>query len=231
MDIDQLPSRISEGVEGLRDRTAGAIAPDGTPSATRAVAKLKDRIDGVEERLSGQLAAATATLTAATNGLDDRLDDLVATGRRTTFPRKLFWLLLGAAMGAGAAYLADPDRGKSRRAQLSDQAGARAREVRDEVSTRAKLAADQVKGEIAETVQEVRPERVTDDPELLTQRIKSEVLGHRDDVSAVVLRVDAPGVVAVKGTVPDANAERELLAEVAAVDGVLDVRSELQLQH
>jgi hypothetical protein len=223
MDIDQLPHRISEGVDELRDRTVGALAPDGSASAARAVSKLKERVSASEERLSAQIATATA-------GLDERLDDLVATGRRTTAPRKLFWLTLGAALGAAIAYLGDPDRGRTRRAKLSDQAAARAREVGDEVKGRAKVAADQVRGEVAEAIAEVRPERVTDDPELLSQRIRSEVLGRRDDVNAVVLRIDGPGVVAIKGTVPNAESERELLAEVAAVDGVLDVRSELQLQ-
>ncbi len=68
---------------------------------------------------------------------------------------------------------------------------------------------------------------VADDPKTLEARIKSQVFGHRDDVSKVVLRVDGPGTVAVKGTVPTPVAERELLAEIAEVDGVTTVDSEL----
>jgi hypothetical protein len=53
------------------------------------------------------------------------------------------------------------------------------------------------------------------------------VFGHRGDVDRVVLRVDGPGAVALKGTVPTPVSESELVAAVAAVDGVIDVTSEL----
>jgi osmotically-inducible protein OsmY len=93
------------------------------------------------------------------------------------------------------------------------------------------MAVDRARGAAIETAKEAMPEDVPTDPKLLQDRIKSSVFGHRDDVSDVVIKVDAPGSVALKGTVPDARSEQELLASVSEVDGVLDVRSELSIRR
>lgn len=215
MEIEQLPDKLSHAVEGLRDRAAGAVSADSGSlfrELHKTESRLTDHIDDVEDSLSKKLTV------------------LVSAESRTSWPRRLFWLLIGAGIGAGAAYLADPDRGKSRRTQLSDQAASRAREVSEDLQGKAKVTADKVRGEAIEAVKEVLPEDVPDDPKLLEQRIKSQVFGHRSDVQDVVLRVDAPGTVAIKGTVPNSETERELLAQVAGVDGVIDVTSELSVR-
>jgi gas vesicle protein len=215
MELEELPEKLTHAVEGLRDRAAGAVSAD-SGSLFRELHKvesnLADHIDDVE------------------SGLNKKLGLLVAAERGTSWPRRLFWLLIGAGVGAGAAYLADPDRGKARRTQLSDQAAARAREVSEDVQKKAKVTADRARGEAIETVKEVLPEDVPDDPNLLQQRIKSEVFGRRNDVQDVVLKVDAPGAVSLKGTVPNSDSERELLTQVAEVEGVIDVRSELSVR-
>lgn len=205
MELEQLPKKLTGTVEGLRDRAAGAVSADGGGlfrELHKLESSLAERIDDLEDSLSSS----------------------------TSWPRRLFWLLIGAGIGAGAAYLADPDRGQARRTELSDQATARAREVSEDLQKKAKVTADRARGEAIETAKEVLPEDVPDDPKLLEQRIKSEVFGHRDDVQDVVLRVDAPGTVAVKGTVPNSESESDLLAKVAEVDGVIDVRSELSVR-
>ena len=211
----ELPGKLSHAVEGLRDRAAGAVSAD-SASLFRELHKvenrLTDRLDDIDDSFSS------------------KLKPLVSAESRTSWPKRLFWLLVGAGIGAGAAYLADPDRGKSRRTQLSDQAAARARDVSEELQTKAKMTADRAKGEAIEAAKDVLPEDVPDDPKLLEQRIKSQVFGHRDDVQDVVLRVDAPGTVAIKGTVPNAESESDLLAKVAEVEGVIDVRSELSVR-
>jgi gas vesicle protein len=215
MELEELPEKLTHAVEGLRDRAAGAVSAD-SGSLFRELHKvesnLADHIDDVE------------------SGLNKKLGLLVAAEKGTSWPRRLFWLLIGAGVGAGAAYLADPDRGKARRTQLSDQAAARAREVSEDVQKKAKVTADRARGEAIESVKEVLPEDVPDDPKLLQQRIKSEVFGRRDDVQDVVLKVDAPGAVSLKGTVPTSDSERELLTQVAEVEGVIDVRSELSVR-
>jgi gas vesicle protein len=230
MAIDDVQERLSDqaervgttltaAVDELRDRTADRLRADGG-SVFRELHRLGTRIDAAEDRLETHIDRSVA-------GLDHQLAQLRAASKRTTWPRRLVWLGLGAALGAGAAYLADPDRGKARRSQLSDQALARGRSVADDLGGRAKDAARQAKGEVIEQAKAALPDRPEPDAALLQQRVQSEVIGRRTDVGGVVLRIDGPGVVALKGTVASAETERELLVEVAEVDGVSEVTSEL----
>jgi gas vesicle protein len=223
MDIEQVPARISKtlahGVEELRDRTADVVGADGG-SLYRELGKVNRHLGKTEDRVIDRIDDAE-------DAILDRLGVVLAADRRTTWPRRLFWLGVGVAAGMLGAYLGDPDRGKSRRAQLSDQAAARTREVTDQMTTQAKVAADKARGTVVEGVTDRLPDHPESDPHLLEQRIKSEVFGHRDDTEQVVLRVDAPGTVTLKGTVPSATAESELLAAVASIRGVTDVSSEL----
>lgn len=225
--------RFTSAVEGFRDRTADAVRADGG-SVFRELHRLGRRVGQAEDTIGEHIDAATHDVSErigqAEDTLQDRLDELVAARKRTTVPRKLFWLLVGAGIGVAVAYLADPDRGSVRRAQLSDQAAARARELADQAGEAAKRTADSAKGSVIETAKELTPEDLSDDPRTLEARVKSEVFGHRDDVGDVVLRVDAPGTVTLKGTVDSSATEVDLLEQVATVDGVVDVRSELSVR-
>jgi gas vesicle protein len=226
MEIEQVPARISKslahGVEELRDRTADVVGADGG-SLFRELGKVNRHVSKSEDRV-------VARIDDAEDAILDRLGAVIAADRRTTWPRRLFWLAVGAGAGVLGAYLGDPDRGQARRAQLSDQAAARSREVTEQVTTQAKVAADKARGAAIEGVTDRLPDHPESDPHLLEQRIKSEVLGHRDDTDQVVLRVDGPGIVALKGTIPSATAESELLTAVAGVRGVTDVSSELTVR-
>lgn len=220
MKTGDLADRVTRAAGGIRERAASAVTTDlgsvvrEMTGVTRRVAAaesaLSDRIDDLEDSLSSQIRAAMRT--------------------RSSWPRRIVWLVIGAGIGAGAAYLADPERGRSRRTQLSDQAAARARDARTDMMKKAKVRADRLRGDVIETAKDLLPERAPDDPQLLQDRIKSEVFGGRDDVQDVVLKVEDPGVVVVKGTVPSSESERELLARVVEVDGVIDVRSELTVR-
>ncbi|MTV24175.1 hypothetical protein FTX61_01875 [Nitriliruptoraceae bacterium ZYF776] len=222
VDLEHLTDRLSQGVEGLRDRTAEAVSGDGH-SVFRALRGIDHRLDDIESHV------------ARLDDLDDRVDLIAGVltggqdddGKATTWPRRLFWLAIGAGIGAAAAYLADPDRGAARRDELTDQLGAGARELGHEATTAAQDAANRVQGAAVEAAKDALPEQAEPDPKLLEQRIKSHALGGRDDASAVVPRIDGPGIVALKGTVPSTLSEREVIAAVAEVDGVVDVRSEL----
>lgn len=222
MKTADLTHRVTRSAGGIRERAAGSVATEArsvvrqltgmTRRLDAVETNLSDRIDALEGSLSGQLRAATRS------------------GSRGSWPRRMVWLVIGAAMGAGAGYLADPDRGRSRRTQLSDQAAARARDARDEMKQKAKTRADRLRGDVIESAKGKLPKRASHDPQLLQDRIKSQAFGGRDDVQDVVLRVDEPGVVTVKGTVPSPESERDLLAKVVEVDGVIDVRSELSVR-
>lgn len=180
-----------------------------------------------------------------TDRLTDRLDALDATVRErlprdlqrftspepepSSGPSRLLWAAIGFAAGMGVAYLADPERGTGRRRELQQRLTSTTTDVADQARKRADYAAGQAKGAVAESARKATPQDVPDDPKKLESRIKSEVFGRRDDVDKVVLRVDGPGTVAVKGTVSSPVTERELLAEISDVDGVIDVSSELEV--
>jgi gas vesicle protein len=222
MDMEHLSDRILSRIDELRDRSAEAMKADGE-SVFRELSQLSNRLEGVEERLGDRLDDLAASQA-------DRIGEVLAAARRTTWPRRITWLVVGAAAGAAAAYLADPDRGRARRSQLSDQLAATARDVGGDLAGQAEHAADVAKGAAIESAKDALPEDIPEDPKLLEQRIRSHVLGGRDDVQEVILRVDAPGKVALKGTVPTSASERALVAEVAEVEGVIDVTSELSVR-
>ena len=181
------------------------------------------------------------TLDRLTTTLGERLDDVETALRdrvptdlfrpepviRTTWPRRLLWTAVGFAAGAAAAYLADPDRGRARRTELQQRVQGTGSDLASTAAKRADHAAGRARGVAAEAAGTVSSQDVPGDVKTLEAKVKSEVFGHRDDVDRVVLRADAPGVIAVKGTVPTPVAERELLAEIADVEGVTDVHSEL----
>lgn len=232
MAIDDVQERLNEqagkvgttvttAVDGLRDRTADLLRADGG-SVFRELHRLSSQIDAAE-------AGLRSLVDERADELDDQLDALLSASKRTTWPRRLAWLLAGGALGAAAAYLADPDRGKARRTQFSDQLASQGRSVASDAGDKAKDAVRQAKGAAIEQVKDALPDHPEPDPDLLQQRIKSKVLGPRDDANAVVLRIDRPGVVALKGTVATRETEQELLTEVAEVDGVIEVSSELAI--
>lgn len=177
----------------------------------------------------------TSQLTGRLDELEANLRDRLPVDRftapdpviRTTWPRRLLWAAVGFAAGTAAAYLADPERGRARRTELQQRLQSSTSHLADTATKRADHAAGQARGVAAEAGRAVTPQDVPDDPKTLEARVKSEVFGARDDVDKVVLRVDAPGTVAVKGTVPTPVAERELLAQIAEVEGVQQVDSEL----
>ncbi|HKJ56542.1 MAG TPA: BON domain-containing protein [Nitriliruptoraceae bacterium] len=216
---DDITSRVTARVDDLRDATAQAISSDEAPAA-RELDRVRRRLDQVEDSLTGALA-----------GLGDQqreiADELHANAKRTTFPRKLFWLLLGGAAGAALAYLQDPDRGKARRTQLSDQVTSQARAVADQASTQATQAANKAKGSAIEATKAILPDDVPEDSEILVQRVKSQVLGHRDGTDNITVTATPGGEVTLTGTVDDLDTVDELVDEIGAVNGVTHVESHL----
>lgn len=266
MHLHDLSEKFATGLDEIRDRTADVVGGDGG-SVFRELGRLSKQLAGVEKHLESRLDEMQEEQT-------DLLDDLLSADNRTTWPRRLFWLLVGAAAGYGAAFLTDPDRGRDRRQHLGQELSARADEVKGQVASQteqlrerasaqasqavdaaakkaeelreqaSQVAAqktDELRGQAEQTlakaqgaardaVKDAMPDKPTDDPGLLEDRIKSQVFGYRDDVQDVIVKVDGPGTVSLKGTVPTPQNERDLLAAVAEVDGVIDVRSELTVR-
>lgn len=138
-------------------------------------------------------------------------------------------LVATMATGAVAAYLFDPQMGRTRRARISDQLGAAVRRpvkrAEDRLGKKTQWAQDKARGIAAELH---RREPAANDRELV-DRVRSEVLGG-PEYSGRTINVDAvDGVVALRGQLETPQQIRDLRAAVAAVPGVRDVESYLHL--
>ncbi len=138
---------------------------------------------------------------------------------RKRLTRTLFWTSAGAA----AAYLYDPELGRSRRTRLQDQATARLRQVRRQAERKGRYVQSAAEGK-AEQLTQSKPTAPPDD-RTLVDKIRSEVLGHPPyrEYKIVVDAVD--GVVTLRGELPDASAATGIEGAVGAVPGVREVRN------
>jgi osmotically-inducible protein OsmY len=129
---------------------------------------------------------------------------------------------VAAGVGAAAAYLLDPDRGRSRRARLRDQGTAFGRRQARALERQASFQRGRAEG----IVQRARHRGVQPpaDDRALVDRVRTEVL--RGDPGHPHLNVDAvDGVVAVRGQVPDLEAAMDVERRIRAIPGVVDVEN------
>jgi osmotically-inducible protein OsmY len=125
------------------------------------------------------------------------------------------------AIGIGSAliaYLFDPERGKSRRAKLSDQTRSRIRKVQDAARQQMEYQSNRLKGLAHELKSDGSPADLDDD--LIRQKIKSEVIGpaQLENVEIDVRN----GVVTISGDLEDSQ-YRRLARDIAKVRGVESV--------
>lgn len=171
MQLQRLPVRLSQQVDRVRDRTAEAMGSD-SGSTLREISRLGTKLDGMERSLADHLEA----IAAMTRETESHVDDLETATSRTTWPRRIFWMVVGMGAGAAAAYLNDPDRGDQRRNELRGQAQQRMQTVSSDVSERAKT----VKERAAERAQDVKAQAaaskrsVTDETQRAVQDVKGE---------------------------------------------------------
>jgi osmotically-inducible protein OsmY len=133
---------------------------------------------------------------------------------------------IGAA-AAAAMYLLDPDRGRSRRAKLTDQASALARKAEENARAQVEHQKGVVQGLAHDLTEPFRPETEFDD-ETLRQKVKSEALGRWDGPKKdVEIDVDK-GVVTLTGKV-DAENMDELIRLVNGVPGVASINDQLSV--
>lgn len=130
-----------------------------------------------------------------------------------------------AAAIAAAVYLLDPDRGRSRRAKLSDQAEAAARKTGEKIETQARYQKGKIQGLAHDLTEPFRPEEQFDD-DTLTQKVRSEALGRWGGAKKAVDIAVKDGVVTLKGNTTTELAE-ELVGLVESVPGVVSVEDEL----
>lgn len=135
-------------------------------------------------------------------------------------------MLIGAAGGAAAAYFADPERGRTRRAQVTDQIEAAMRDGIDTVERQVEYKAGQAKGAVAERVDLGRDDY---DRRTLEHKVKSEVLGHVDVPSGEIVVIAEGRAVTLRGPVPTQDRIDEIVRRTGELDGVDRVRNELHL--
>jgi osmotically-inducible protein OsmY len=137
-----------------------------------------------------------------------------------------FLRITGFAAAIGAAvYLLDPDRGRSRRAKLADQAESAARKTGEKIEAQARYQKGKIQGLAHDLTEPFRPEAEIDD-DTLTQKVRSEALGRWEGAKKDIEIDVQGGVVTLKGnTTPELA--RGLVGLVESVPGVVSVEDEL----
>lgn len=120
---------------------------------------------------------------------------------------KSFWF--GAAVGAAAMYLLDPDSGEQRRRRTEEQARRLAEEP----------AVQQATGAVIDATRPVHDTGPDSDP-ALANKVRSEVLG-QEPYADLDLNVAAhDGVVTLRGRIDDQELRRQLVETISLVGGV-----------
>lgn len=162
-----------------------------------------------------------------TGDLDVDMGDDTETGG-ASWGGRLLWLGIGALIGAIVSYLADPDRGDARRAELAQRAGARGRDAQEQAVDQARDVAQRSVGAAIDAI----PEVTQPDDAVLLERVRAQAIGPADvDTSKIVTSVRDGGVVEIRGEVDTVSRRRELLEAVTAVDGVRQVIDLTHLPH
>lgn len=133
----------------------------------------------------------------------------------------------GLASGAALAYLADPDRGRSRRARLGDQSKAKARDMKRSMKSGLEYQKGVAKGVVHDLTDQIRPEEEYDDDTLL-QKLRSEALGYWDHPDTIEVDI-SDGTVRLTGDVGDQDARDRLVKLIRRVDGVGLIDDRLQI--
>lgn len=126
----------------------------------------------------------------------------------------------GAAIGATAMYLFDPNRGKVRRAKLIDSAASRARKTGKQATAKVEDLFHRSQGLMAEASASLRRTPAADD-QLIAQRVRS-LMGHLTHNAQRVESEVTDGMVALHGVLPEEE-RRRLVAEVGRIPGVKSV--------
>jgi osmotically-inducible protein OsmY len=137
-------------------------------------------------------------------------------------------ILLGGA-GALAMYFLDPERGRTRRAQLQDKI--------TKFRTRGTATVDQARTSVeaqAHAVQQQaeaarREEAPPENDQTLAAKIESEVLGKAEYPKGSINVNVENGVVYLRGEVPSQDVKGSIEQDVRKVSGVVDVQNLLHL--
>jgi osmotically-inducible protein OsmY len=130
-------------------------------------------------------------------------------------------------VGAGLAYLFDPQSGKGRRHKLRDRSLAVLRRSSRRATGKAKYVAGQAEGVAAEAVSAVVPRDDLAGDETVKDRILSQAF-REAGVSTHDVSVDvSDGIATLRGTLASADLAQALIERVRAVPGVRTVTPRL----
>ncbi|HEX2140921.1 MAG TPA: BON domain-containing protein [Candidatus Limnocylindria bacterium] len=136
--------------------------------------------------------------------------------------------LMGALGGAVAAFLLDPQRGRTRRIQLGDRTAALARDVGREVERRRRAVTSTVAGK-AEAARHAGEEGPLPNDEALAAKVETELFRDPDVPKGGININVEQGRVVLRGEVPDDGMRKKLEKSAAAIPGVWDVENLLHL--
>jgi len=126
-------------------------------------------------------------------------------------------------------YLLDPDRGRSRRAKLSEQAASLARKAEEKGRAQAEYQKGVVQGLVHDLTEPFRPEPDFDD-ETLRQKVKSEAIGRWDGPKKDVEVTVENGAVTLRGNVDAENVDG-LIRLVEGVPGVASINDQMSVRQ
>lgn len=127
-------------------------------------------------------------------------------------------VLAAAAGGAGLAYLFDPDRGRTRRARLRDQALATWRRDVRALERKANFERGKLEGMTHRATH--RGEREPASDQVLVDKIRSEALGRAPELAHRISIDACKGVVTLRGQLDTPEDVARVEALVAPVSGV-----------
>lgn len=137
--------------------------------------------------------------------------------------------LAGAAIGAVAMYLSDPDRGKRRRALIRDKVRSTAHRSEDAIETASRDLANRMQGVRAKARHLFSRRDKTTDDQHLTERVRAKVGRAVSHPHAIKVHAHY-GTVILSGPVLTHEKE-QLLDAVRSVSGVLAVDDALQVHE
>lgn len=142
--------------------------------------------------------------------------------------KRLFSATIGAALGATAALLLDPARGRARRAELADRSAALARHATRAGTRQLRFAGSLVAGKLAAIRALGEPTEWANDA-TLKERVESELLGD-PKVPKGTININAEqGIVVLRGEVPSERMRTKLEKRAGEVHGVWYVENLLHL--
>ena len=142
--------------------------------------------------------------------------------------RRLLGGLLSASLGAAAAFLFDPDRGRARRARLRDQSAAMLRRGVRLAERQRRLLTSRATGSLAAARASRAPGEPANDA-TLKDRVESELLRDPQVPKGMINGNAEQGIVVLRGEVPDETIRAGLEERAAQVRGVWYVENLLHL--